>query len=160
MKIEFVIPIQPRTKKNSPRILWKKADKPFQIKFGNYVAATIGYRPMIIPSDSNEEFEKECLPYLYRVKAETGVIDFPVNVQAHYYRDSHRRVDITNLHSALHDVLVKSGLFLDDNRDIIAATDGSRVFHDKHKPRIEITITELEDYQQWQNTKDKQGNLF
>lgn len=160
MAIVITIPVEARPKKNSPRILWKKADKPFQIKFGNYVACEIGYRPMIIPSQGNEEFEAEVLPYLYEVKKTTGIINYPINVKAVYYRSSKRKIDLSNLHEALHDAMTKIGLILDDNRDIIAGHDGSRVFYDKLNPRIEITIEEMKDYEQWNNTKDTQRRLL
>ena len=160
MTIDIIIPVEARTKKNNPRILWKKADKPFQIKFGKWVACEIGYRPMIIPSEGNEEFETAVIPYFKEVLKTTGIINYPINIKALYYRSSKRRVDLSNLHEALHDAMVKSGLILDDNRDIIAAHDGSRVYYDKFNPRIEITITELKDYAQWNNTKDSQGRLF
>ena len=52
--------------------------------------------------------------------------------------------------------MVKSDLLLDDNRDLIAGTDGSRVFYDKIHPRIEIKITEMKDYTQWNDTTSKQ----
>ena len=160
MAIVITIPVEARPKKNSPRILWKKADKPFQIKFGNYVVCEIGYRPMIIPSQGNEEFEAEVLPYLYEVKKTTGIINYPINVKAVYYRSSKRKIDLSNLHEALHDAMTKIGLILDDNRDIIAGHDGSRVFYDKLNPRIEITIEEMKDYEQWNNTKDTQRRLL
>ena len=160
MAIVITIPVEARPKKNSPRILWKKADKPFQIKFGKYVACEIGYRPMIIPSEGNEEFEAAVIPYLYEVKKTTGVINYPINVKAVYYRSSKHRIDLSNLHEALHDAMTKSGLILDDNRDIIAGHDGSRVYFDKFNPRIEITIEEMKDYDQWNNTKDVQKGLF
>lgn len=156
MEINFIIPTNPRPKKNNPRIMWKKSDKPFQIKFGNFVGATIQYRPLIIPSNSNEEFEEQALPILRRVRDEIGIIDFPCNIQAIYYRDTKHRIDLTNLHEALHDAMVKANLLLDDNRDLIAGTDGSRVFYDKTRPRIEVKITEMKDYTQWNDTTSKQ----
>lgn len=160
MTIVINIPVEARPKKNNPRILWKKADKPFQIKFGKWVACEIGYRPMIIPSEGNEEFETAIMPYFKEVLKTTGIINYPINVQAIYYRSSKHKIDLSNLHEALHDSMVKSGLILDDNRDIIAGHDGSRVFYDKFNPRIEITITEMKDYVQWNDTKNKQGRLF
>ena len=66
----------------------------------------------------------------------------PVNVQAVYYRRTHRRVDLTNLESALMDILVKAGVIEDDNCMIVVSTDGSRVQFDKNCPRTEIVITE------------------
>ena len=52
---------------------------------------------------------------------------------------------VTNLHEALHDMLVHCGVLADDNCTIIVSTDGSRVMYDKNKPRTEVEITELED---------------
>lgn len=127
----FIIPIHPVTKKNSPRFIPRR---------GHYI---------IIPSEIYIEFEKAIVPYLYIIKSEMGIIDYPVNVKAIYYRGNKRRIDLTNCHEALHDAMVKSGLLLDDNRDFIAATDGSRVFYDKDNPRIELTITKMNDYKQW-----------
>ena len=61
------------------------------------------------------------------------------------------KVDIVNLQAALDDLLTEMGVFADDNRDIVAAHDGSRVCWDKAKPRTEVTITALpdENYTQW-----------
>lgn len=64
-----------------------------------------------------------------------------------------RRVDKSNLEAAAHDVLVKYGVLADDNRDIIASTDGSRVYYDKENPRAEITIEPYEgEYEVWRKT--------
>ena len=160
MGIKFIIEGEPRPKKNKPRIIWKKSEKPFEIKFGKYVVMRIPYRPMIISSKGYEEFSNEVLCQLASVKKQMGVINYPVNVEALYYRSTKHKVDLSNLNEALHDAMVESGLLLDDNRDIVAGHDGSRVFYDKYNPRIEITITELKDYEQWNNTKDEQRRLF
>lgn len=115
--MHFVIPIEPRTKKNNQRIV------------------IAGGRPMIIPSKAYKEFEEAALWYVERIG-----IDYPVNVKAHFYMKTKRRVDLTNLLEALDDVLVKGGMLLDDNYKIIASHDGSRVFFDKNNPRIEVEI--------------------
>lgn len=132
--ITFTLPVTPRSKKNHGQIVMR----------GKY--------PVMIPSKQYQQFEKECLPYLYRVRAEVGVIDYPVNMQCVFYMDARRKVDLSNLLNAVDDAMVASGLILDDNRDIVAGHDGSRVYHDKDNPRIELTITEIKDYIQW---KDK-----
>lgn len=139
--IEFTLPIKPVTKKNSGQII------------------RVGGFPRLIPSKQYLQFEKDVTPYLRRVKIQTGEIHYPVNIQCLFYVDVRRRVDLANLLNAIDDAMVHSGLLIDDNRDIIAAHDGSRVYHDKDRPRIEIKITELKDYVQWKNTKDIQGEL-
>lgn len=140
--IRFELPIKPVTKKNSGQIVMR------------------GKFPILLPSKQYLAFEKESLPYFYNVKNTTGIINYPVNVKCHFYMETHRKVDLCNLLNAVDDAMVKSGLIVDDNRDIIAAHDGSRVFYDKFNPRIEIEITELKDYAQWNDTKNIQRQLF
>jgi Holliday junction resolvase RusA-like endonuclease len=76
-------------------------------------------------------------------------ISTPVNVKAVYYMQTRRKVDLSNLNSALHDILVDAGVLADDNRDVVAGHDGSRVFYDKDTPRVEVTITPMPKYEQW-----------
>ena len=71
-------------------------------------------------------------------------IDQPVNVSAKFYMPTKRRVDLTNLNEALHDILVHYGVLTDDNAKIIVSTDGSRVCWDKVEPRTEVLITVTE----------------
>ena len=86
------------------------------------------------------------------VKQRCGVITYPVNIKCLFFMDTKRRVDLVNLLNAIDDAMTKSGLILDDNRDIIAGHDGSRVYHDKYAPRVEIHIAKLkEDYTQWKD---------
>ena len=68
-----------------------------------------------------------------------------MNIRALYYMATRRKVDITNLESALLDVLVKHGVITDDNCRIVVSTDGSRVLYDKDNPRTEIYITESKE---------------
>ena len=140
--IKFTLPVRPVTKKNNGRIVMR----------GNY--------PILLPSEQYLKFEKESLPYFIHVKNTAGVINYPVNCECIFYMDARRKVDLANLLNAVDDAMVKSGLIIDDNRDIIAGHDGSRVFHDKLNPRIEITISEMQDYAQWNDTKNVQQKLI
>lgn len=140
--IKFSIPVAPKTKKNGMQII--------QIKGRN----------ILIPSKQYLAFEKASLPYLKQVKDTAGVINYPVNVQCTFFTETKRKIDLSNLLNAIDDAMVKSGLITDDNRDIIAAHDGSRVFHDKFNPRIEITITEIKNYTQWNDTTTEQKKLL
>ena len=117
--MKITIPLNPVTKKNSQQI----------IRAGN--------RAMVIPSKAYKQYLDDCRKI---VRAPDVPIDYPVNVKALYYMKTRRRVDISNLHSGLHDVLVALGIVEDDHSGIIAATDGSRVLYDKENPRTEITV--------------------
>lgn len=127
--IKFTIPIAPVTKKNSQRILLNRRTG----------------RPLIMPSAAYKDYEREAALFVPR-----GVtIKTPVNVKCVFYMPTRRKVDKSNLEEAIHDVLVTAGFLDDDNRNIIAGTDGSRVFYDKENPRTEIEITKMLDYDQW-----------
>lgn len=126
LKIE--IPLNPATKKNSQQI----------IKIGN--------RYSLIPSSKYKQYEKDCKPF---IKTPDKPIDYPVNVKCTFYRNSRRRVDLTNLLECIDDVLVKYGVLEDDNRNIIASHDGSMVYYDKNNPKTIVEIEKIKDYQLW-----------
>lgn len=118
----ITIPIAPVTKKNSQQIITGKNG-----------------RPMIIPSKAFTKYEEAALWYLKPLG-----IDYPVNIMCRFYMPTHRRVDLTNLLEAIDDVMVKAGTLKDDNCEILAGHDGSRVYVDKENPRTEIWIEEIE----------------
>jgi len=121
--MKFTIPLIPRTKKNSMQVSFR------------------GGKPNVRQSKSYLQYEQDCLKLItgqYRLH-----IDKPVNVKAIYYMPTRRRVDLINLHGALHDVLVKAGVLADDNCKIIVSTDGSRVKYDKESPRTVVEITKI-----------------
>lgn len=140
--IKFTLPIKPVSKKNHGQIVMR----------GKY--------PIMLPSKQYLQFEKDSLPYFHRVKHQVGVVNYPVNIQCIFYVDARRKVDLSNLLNAVDDAMVASGLILDDNRDIIAGHDGSRVYHDNINPRIELEFTKIKDYVQWKDTVNVQTNLF
>ena len=133
--LNLTIPLPPVTKRNHQQI------------------RSSGGKCWIAQSERYRQYEADCLrlitaPYRKHIAC-------PVNIRAVYYMPSARRVDIVNLHSALHDVLVKAGVLQDDSSlspRIVAGTDGSRVMIDRAHPRTEVEITA------WEETDDeKQG---
>lgn len=115
---------EPRTKKNSARILRSGSGRPF-----------------VAPSAAFEAYQESCL---WQVRAPHSPVSARVNVRCVYYMKTARRVDLANLIEATTDILVKAGVLADDNSQIVAAHDGSRVDYDKNHPRVEIEITEME----------------
>lgn len=120
---KFIIPLAPVTKKNSSNIFLNK---------------NTGKR-FIMPSDRYRQYEHDFILLCPNIP----IIDYPINLKALYYMPSKRKVDLINLHEALHDCLVKKNVLLDDNCNIIISTDGSRVFYDKINPRTEIYIQKI-----------------
>ena len=123
----FTINLPPVTKKNSMQPRLSGA--------GQFLG--------MMQSKAYQQYEKDCLaiiPGRYKLHIST-----PVNVKAIYYMKTRRRVDKTNLESALLDILVKAGVLADDsalNPAIVVSTDGSRVYWDKEYPRTEVEITD------------------
>lgn len=123
-EIKITIPLTPITKKNHQEIAY------------NHKTHT----PFIRQSKAYRIYEKQAgwfiIGGMRRLK-----IAAPVNVKCVYYMPTLRRVDLPNLLNATDDILVKYGVLEDDNSNIIASHDGSRVLLDRQSPRTEITIT-------------------
>ena len=70
-------------------------------------------------------------------------LDGQYNITCLFYMPTRRRVDLTNLLEAVDDVMVETGLLMDDHSGIIAGHDGSRVLYDNVNPRTYVAINEL-----------------
>lgn len=123
--MKIIIPITPRSKKNSQQIIVNPRTK----------------RPMIIQSKLYTNFERECGIFLLKHKSN---IDYSINLKIEFYVPDKRRRDIANYIEAIQDILVKYEVLKDDNYNIIHSLDGTRMYIDKEKPRIEIEITKIE----------------
>ena len=117
---KFTIPLAPKTKKNSQRIIQCKG------------------RPRIIQSKEYLDYEEQCGIFLKPLN-----IDYAINLKSVFYVPTLRRVDLSNLISACHDILVKYNVIVDDNFNIVYSVDGSKVLHDKNYPRTEIEISKI-----------------
>lgn len=128
--ISFTIPLPPRTKKNSQRMLKN-------CKTGKLYPA---------PSKAFVKYQDDAGWYLpYR----GGRISKRLNVKCLFYTEfdydeSLADIDLVGLLQAIDDILVHYGVLENDNCRIIRSHDGSRVLYDG-KARTEIEITEVQD---------------
>ena len=120
----ITIPGNPATKKNNNQI---------------HVNPSTGKR-FIAPSQRYKEYEELCGWFVPKLG-----IDYPVNIKCVYYRETKARVDLVNLLEATDDILQTFGCITQDDWHVIAGHDGSRVLFDKKNPRVEITITRMEE---------------
>lgn len=128
-RIEFTIPVNPVTKKNSQQIVRNREGKMFitqNKRYKNYIATTA----IVLNAVRGRNDIRE-------------PINEPVNIRAYFYRSTRKIVDLTNLQECLHDVLVDARILADDSCRIIVSTDGSRVRYDKDNPRTEVVISPL-----------------
>lgn len=126
--IKFTIPVKPRTKKNHSSIV--------TLKNG---------RTLLLPSKQYKEFEKQVCTFIHEAKSTSKPIDMPCNLKCIFYKEKNFRSDLMGYMQAIADALVKAEVFADDNSNIIASTDGSKVLLDRDNPRIEVEISFLNE---------------
>ena len=124
----FTIPLAPHTKKNSSEICYNPVTK---MRF-------------IRPSKIYKQYEQDCGIFIPK-KYLNANIKVPVNIKCTFFMASRRKVDISNLLSAIDDILVHYKVLEDDNCRIIVSHDGSRVYYDKENPRTVVEITKSQD---------------
>lgn len=145
---QYVIPLDPKTKKNSHRIAGSGPRCPTCGKF---------LRQFVRNGSTTLDFAFRAVQYL-RPRPEK-----PIQTQVHIiyrlYTGTRRRVDDLNLYEALDDILVDAKVLKDDNRSIIRSRDGSRVLYDKENPRAEIRIYEYEEEEDIYAERDQDVHL-
>lgn len=120
------IPVQCRSKKNSQQILFNHRTR----------------KPFISQSELYKQFEIECGYYLKKYKLN---IDYPINLKCIFIVPDRRKRDIVNLLNAIQDILVKYNVIADDNYNIVAGVDGSRIIYQKGKAETIIQINKMEE---------------
>lgn len=128
---QYVIPLDPRTKKNSQMIAGTGA----KCRMCGKPA-----RQFIRQGNVNTEYAYKAGRFLFPKPPEP--IGGKVKLVYRLYMKTRRKVDDLNLYAALDDILVKEKILSDDNISIIRDRDGSRVFYDKENPRAEVYIYE------------------
>lgn len=117
------IPLLCRSKKNSQQMAFNS-------------------RPVLLQSKLYRQFEKDCAPFLMRYRLH---IDYPITLKCTFIVPDRRRRDMTNLLNAIQDILVKYDVLADDNSEIVASLDGTRVIYEKGKEETIVEITELKE---------------
>lgn len=131
---KYVIPLDPRTKKNHQMIAGTGAKCPVCHKPA---------KQFIRQGGANTEYAYKAARYLFPKPTEP--IGGKVKLVYRLYMKTRRKVDDLNLYAALDDILVKEKILSDDNITVIRNRDGSRVFYDKENPRAEIYIYEYKE---------------
>lgn len=143
---KYVIPLDPRTKKNSHRIVGCGKRCPVCGKYA---------RQFVKNGKTTTEYAFQAAQYLHP-KPESPIAG-PVRLVYRLYTGTWHRKDDLNLYEALDDILVKEGILQDDDRKIIRSRDGSRVLYDKENPRAEIYIF---DYQEEEDNELGHENVY
>lgn len=135
-RLRFVIYAEPRSKKNSQQVAMNPKT----------------HRPFITQSKAYKDFSKECIKQMkLQGVIPNEPINYPINIQYTFFKSSRRLCDGLNLSAAMDDILTQARVIEDDHRDIVASHDGTQVHYDKECPRVEITITEVDNYERWKN---------
>lgn len=126
---QYVIPMDPRSKKNAHRISGCGKRCPVCGKYA---------KQFIRNGKTTTDYAFKAVKYLQ--PKPTKPITGPVQLVYKLYTGTWHRKDDLNLYEALDDILVSSGILKDDDRKTIRSRDGSRVLYDKENPRAEIYI--------------------
>lgn len=119
----FVVFGPPRTKKTSNRIV------------------RAGRRRYVLPSAPHQRWFCAALPQL-KAQWRRQPLSVPVGVRALFFRER-AAGDLCNYMQALADALERAGIVRNDR--LIASWDGSRLRKDAKQPRIELTVTKLDE---------------
>lgn len=130
---KFLIPIDPRAKRESLKVSGKGPRCPICGKFQILYACQ---------APPNTEYAARCAQYL---PWKTPPIHQPVRLVYRLYLQTHRRVSDLNLYLALDEILVKERILKTANPFLIRSRDGSAVFWDRENPRAEIEIYSYEE---------------
>lgn len=123
--IKFTVQLTPISKKNSQQIMTNRATG----------------KPFIMPSKKYKQYEKDAAYFIPK----NIYINAPVNIKCLFYMPTRRTCDLTNMLEAIDDIMVRTGILSDDNFNIVAGHDGSRILYDKENPRTEVYITPMQD---------------
>ena len=99
-------------------------------------------KPIIIQSKYYRQFERDCGYFLKRYAKH---IDYPINLKVTFYVPDRRKRDLTNLENAIADIMIKYGVIEDDNYNIVAGWDGSRIIFENGREETIIEIEEAKD---------------
>lgn len=136
----FTILGPPRTKKNHQRILRTRGGRRFIAQAATATAweesAVLQLRSQWFRVLREGRIEGNPIP-----SGDTRPIVCPVNMRALVYRERAGRADLLNYLAAVSDALERAGVVLDDQ--LVAAVDGSRLFVDRARPRVELELTPM-----------------
>ena len=118
------IPLKTPPKKNSQQIIWRNN------------------KATIIQSKQYLSFERNCG---YFLKSYAKGITTPINLKCTFFVPDKRKRDLVNLLNAIQDVLVKYNVIADDNYNIVASVDGSRIVYEKDREETIIEIEEVDN---------------
>lgn len=120
--INFTIIGQPYVKKSNQRTVWN------------------GKRIVRIDTPRYRQWHASAVTQLMVLNKPIAPIKEPIILEIHFYLQTRRRVDLSNLYEGIQDVLVEMAVLEDDNYTIVAGHDGSRAHYDKENPRMEVTL--------------------
>lgn len=99
-----------------------------------------GGRSFVVYSAQYRGWLNNAMDELALQKRPEQPIDYPVLLVCKFFMQTKRLVDLSALYEGIQDTLVKMEILADDNFNIVAGHDGSRVLLDRERPRIEIAI--------------------
>jgi len=99
-----------------------------------------GNRSFVVYSAQYREWLHRAMDELALQDRPPEPINYPVILVCKFFMQTKRVVDLSALYEGIQDTLVKMDILADDNFNIVAGHDGSRVLLARQAPRTEVTI--------------------
>ncbi len=132
MSYYYRIPGNPIVKKNTQKIGTKKRKNGTSYPFIYYTAAYKNWA-----AEARKVIAKSSVP--------VTPINQPILLVCKFFIQHNYVVDVSALYEGIQDILKEMGVIVDDNHNVIAGHDGSRVFIDPDDPHTEVTLLPIFD---------------
>ena len=107
--------------------------------FAKYVKGKI----CLFPNTKYQQWENDQIKRLMADKIRPLKLDKPLKVVYKFRFPDSRKTDLSNKLESINDLLVRYGLFVDDNHEILACIEATSMGIDKENPRCEIELYEI-----------------
>lgn len=112
-------------------------------KKNEHFAKLIKGKICVFPSTKYQKRENDQMKWLMADKIRPLKLDKPLKVVYKFRFPDSRKTDLSNKLESINDLLVRYGLFADDNHEILACIEATSMGIDKENPRCEIEIYEI-----------------
>ena len=107
--------------------------------FAKYVKGKI----CVFPNTKYQQWENDQIKRLMADKIRPLKLDKPLKVVYKFRFPDSRKTDLSNKLESINDLLVRYGLFADDNHEILACIEATSMGIAKENPRCEIELYEI-----------------
>lgn len=112
-------------------------------KKNSHFAKNVRGKICVFPNTKYQERENNQIKWLMADGIRPLKLNKPLKVVYKFRFPDSRKTDLSNKLESINDLLVRYGLFADDNHEILACIEATSMGIDKESPRCEIELYEI-----------------